>query len=320
MPPEPLAVFGEVCTAPLPTAVALRRGEIEQLLELVPGQRAQWRSRPVSLGISAQTGEGIDCPLAAPAHPVVRAIGTVGVRAVIVGGRVVQSSSQATIVRSDSDRRKSWHHYLRELGVVEVITKVRTDTSVLVAEGFLQPSNTDVLDLTPVNERLLARIAVGDPSGHDGPPRIGATRLRWAARVDAVSIPRIAFRVHDEIRRTALVLVPSECELTAAQRFFEDLAVHDWLLTAMTGAIERADLAGPGSEDAADILAPVLHHLGHLWAPGAHTPAPLRPLWTQLQDDPGMSVEWSTSVDHLRNQLVVATWNALKRSRVGGDM
>lgn len=315
--PTTLAVFGEVATTLLPTSAALQRGEVEDLLGLFPGQRAHWRERPISLGISAPGAEGIDCTLAAPDHPAVRAIGTVATRALVVGGRVLQSSAQGTVTRALSDKRQPWSHYLSRVGVLEVITKVTGETGDRLVEGFLAARvGATGLDLTSVTDRLLGQVSLHEGLDHDVPLRGGTTRLRWAARV-APGAARVAFRLLDDRQRTVLVSVPAEADLAAAQRFCEDLAVHDWLLTAVASAIERADLAGPGNSAAAEILAPVLHHLAHLWVPGAHTPPELRGPWEQLQRDPDFTADWRRSVDHLRNRMLVATWNAMRPNRVG---
>ncbi len=316
--PDVLAVFGEISSGLLPTAVALRRSEVEEILELAPGQRAHWRERPISLGVSASGAEGVDCQLAAPGHTSVRAIGTVAVRAVVVGGRVVQSSGQAIVVRSPSDQRMPWSHYLERDGVLEVVTKVNGDTGIRLSEGFLAGQSAgQSLDLTSITERLRRRIGMNTALGNDLPLRVRGTRLRWVARVDDVAVPRVSLRLHDDTRRTALIRVPSESELTAAQRFCEDLALHDWLLTAIAATIERADLAGPASAASTDILATFLQNLAHLWAPGAHTPEPMRKLWRQLQDEPDFTADWRRSIDHLRHRMMVATWHAIRANLVG---
>ncbi|WP_054815059.1 SCO2521 family protein [Nocardia arizonensis] len=308
-----LAAFGEVGTALLPTATALRRSEVEELLEFHPGRRAHWRERPVSLGISATTAEGVDCVLAAPGHPAVRAIGTVALRALVIGGRVAQSSAQSFVTRAASDKRMPWSHYLTKDGVLEVITKVTEETGGRLSEGFLAAqSSAQTLDLTSITDRLLVRIRMDERLGGEPPLKVGSTRLRWVARVGAVPASQIAFRVHDDTRRTVLLLVPSEQDLAVAQRFCEDLAVHDWLLSAVASVIERADLAGPGSPASAEILAPFLQHLAHLWVPGVHSPRQLRAPWRQLQDDPDFTADWRRSIDHLRNRLLVATWNSAR--------
>ncbi|MET8649547.1 SCO2521 family protein [Nocardia aurea] len=312
-----MAVFGEVCTALLPTTEALRRGEVEELLELNPDSRMQWRERPLSLGISPSTLHGVDCQLVAPAHPTIHAIGTVATRAVVVGGRVVQSSAHCVVVRSAFDKRQGWAHYLNRAGVLEVVTRIGSETTKRMAEGFLGTTGKGALDLTTYTDGLLGDIGMRRLGR--APLRTGTTRLRWAARVGEVDAPQVAFRLQDDILRTVLVVVPSGEELSAAQRFCEDLAVHDWLLTAVTDAVERADLAGPGAA-AADIIGPVLHHLAHLWVPGAHTPPELRGLWGQLREEPDFTAGWRATIDHLRNRMLLSIWNTLRHNRIGNEV
>jgi hypothetical protein len=188
--------------------------------------------------------------------------------------------------------------------VLEVITRVGPQTSIRLTEGFLGTRGAADLDLTSVTDRLLGRIRTRHP-GYT-PLRVGTTRLRWAARVGDVEVPRVAFRLHNDTLRTVLIVVPYETELAAAQRFCEDLAVHDWLLTVVAEATERADLAGPGSAASIETIAPVLCHLAHLWMPGAHSPPALRGLWAQLGEEPDFDAAWRGCIVHLRNRLLVA--------------
>nr|WP_269781537.1 SCO2521 family protein [Nocardia bovistercoris] len=313
-----LAVFGEVRSLLLPTAVALQRGEVEDLLALDPDHRVRWRTRPISLGISSEVLNGVDCALAAPSHPAVRAIGTVARRGVVVGGRVLQSSARCTVVRSAHDKRQGWDHYLARAGVLEVIAKVSDATSARLTEGFLATRGGPTLDLESITAGLVNDIGMRRLGR--APLRAGTTRLRWAARIGDVDSPRVSFRLLDDVVRAALIVVPSEPELMDAQRFCEDLAVHDWLLTVLTDAIERADLAGPASPEATEIIAPVLQHLAHLWLPEAHTPPELRGLWTQLQADAALTAEWRNSVAHLRNRVMMAMWSATRPNRIGYEV
>lgn len=310
-PPGILAMLGEVSTALLPTATALQHGEVRELLEFSPDHRVRWRERPVSLGISPPVAEGVDCGLAVARHPAVRAIGTIALRATVVGGRIVQSSARCSITRSASDKRQGWFHYLSRVGVLEVMTRVTHETPARLAEGFLgdRPSSA-TLDLTSPTDRLLGRIGLRRLD-NEAPLRAGTLRLRWAARVGDLPRAQVALRVHDDLTRTALIVVPTESELDGVQRFCEDLAAHDWLLTVAADAVERADLAGPGTAESVDILAPVLEHLAHLWVPGAHTPAALRDLWAQLAEEPDLAAQWLRTVGHMRNRLLVSTWKAM---------
>ncbi|MFX0575519.1 SCO2521 family protein [Nocardia nepalensis] len=317
----PLIVVGEIATCLLPTATPLSRTELAELLALAPGRPMQWRERPMALAISPTIAEGVDCLLAVRTHADVRAIGTVACHVAVVGGRVLQSSVHARVVQAAGDQRRAWSHYLNQLGVLEVITKVTSQTRTRLIEGFLAVGSPPVgtLDLASVANRLLGRIRLDHRLDQNVPVRSGTTRLRWAARIGDQESPHVALRLENDAVRTVLVTVRSEDELAEVQRFCEDLAMHDWLLTVHAEALEHADMFEPG-EEAQATLAPILHHLAHLWMPGAHTPPPLRGLWDQLQTDPGFTVGWRGLSDRLRNRVSVATLDAVRRTIIGvGD-
>jgi hypothetical protein len=318
-PAGPLIALGEIDTCLLPAAAPLPRGDLEELLELVPGRPMHWRERPLALAVSPPVAEGVDCLLAAPAHAEVRAIGTVVTHAVVVGGRVLQSSARTRVVRAAGDQRRTWSHYLNQPGVTEVITKVTADTRARLAEGFLAPESpaAGTIDLASIVHRLLGRIRMDPRLDQRVPVQSGTTRLRWAARIGETARPLVAFRLHSATVRTVLVTVRTEEELAGVQRFCEDLAVHDWLLTVTGQALEQSDAYPPGSAESVAVLAPVLHHLAHLWVPGAHTPPPLRELWTQLQIDPNFTADRQGLIDQLRNRMLVATLDALRHTRIG---
>ncbi|WP_433759323.1 SCO2521 family protein [Nocardia sp. CA-135398] len=320
-PVGPLVVFGEVDTCLLPAATPLSRGDLEELLELVPGRPMLWRERPMSLAVSPTTAEGVDCRLAAPSHPDVRAIGTVATHAVVVGGRVLQSSARTRVVRAAGDQRRTWSHYLSQVGVSEVITKVTAETGVRLAEGFLAagPPPMGTLDLASIANRLLGRIRMDQRLDQNTPVQSGTTRLRWAARIGDPAQPVVWFRLRDDTVRTVLITVRTEAELADVQRFCEDLAVHDWLLSVTAAALEQSDLFAPGSAESVAVLAPVLHHLAHLWVPGAHTPPALRGLWTQLNTDPDFTAGRRALIDQLHNRVLVATLDAVRHTRIGTE-
>ncbi|MEU0500068.1 SCO2521 family protein [Nocardia sp. NPDC005998] len=314
-PSGPLIALGQIDTCLLPAATPWSRDDLEGLLELMPGRPMLWRERPMSLAVSPTTAEGVDCLLAAPAHPSVRGIGTVATRAVVVGGRVLQSSAWSSVVRAGNDQRRNWSHYLSNPGVIEVISKVNGETGARLAEGFLAagaaPAGT--LDLASIVNRLLGRVRMNPHLDQNVPLQTGTTQLRWAVRIDAVERPRVAFRLQNDTVRTVLLTVRDEDELAQAQWFCEDLAVHDWLLTVIAAALVQSDLFDPGSDESVAVLAPVLHHLAHLWVPGAHTPRPLRGLWAQLQEDPDFTADRQGLIDQVRNRVLVAALDAAQR-------
>ncbi|MBF6174015.1 SCO2521 family protein [Nocardia blacklockiae] len=317
---EPLVVLGEVRTCLLPSAAALTRAEAVDLLTLVPGRAVRWRERPGTLAVSPATLVGVDCELALGPRTA-RVVGTVATGILLAGGRIAQSSAHARVVRAAERRRQPWSHYLGRKGVLEVIGRLpeRATAPTAFAEGFLAgEGGATILDLASIAERPLARIRSDARLDHDPPMRAGATRLRWAARVSGGAGPAVALRLHDDSTRSALLVLRHAAELEAAQRFCEDLAAHDWLLTVLAGILAEADRFTTRRERT-DILAPALEHLAGLWMPGAHTPRAVRALWKELQTDPGFSRQWRTLLDRVRDGVAVATLEALRHRAFDPD-
>ncbi|RJO77948.1 hypothetical protein D5S18_06640 [Nocardia panacis] len=316
----PLIALGEVRTCLVPASAALHRAEASELLALVPGRRVRWRERPSSLAISPTTAVGVDCELVLPGQEPARVVGTVAEYAVVTGGRILQASTVTRVLRATERRRQTWSHYLSRVGVTEAVSKLgeRETATDNLADGYLDGAPTpDTLDLASIGERLLGRLR-SDPSlDQKAPIQAATTRLRWTARIGGAAGPRLALRLDDETTRSTRLIVREEADLAAAQRFCEDLAAHDWLLTITDAAIEEADRFPTSSRDQMEILAPVLEHLAHLWMPGAHTPPALRGLWKDLQADPGFSRQWTARVGQLRDRISVAQWEDLRRTRIG---
>ncbi|MBY8861842.1 hypothetical protein K7711_35570 [Nocardia sp. CA2R105] len=324
----PLVVLGEVKTCLLPSSTALARAEAGELLALMPGRDVAWRERPSSIAISPTTAVGVDCNVlmdhvAAQPDPV-RVVGTVATRVVLAGGRILQSSAHTRIVRGEDHRRRPWSHYVSRKGVAEEIQLVAPDrpaVSAAMVAGYHGASARadveDVLDLDSISRRLLGKIR-SDPRLDQSPPvQGGTTRLRWTAVVGGSAGPDVQLHLDDETVRSVRVIVRKESDLDAVQRFCEDLAAHDWLLTVVGDALDQADHFGTVSADRLDILEPLVQHFSGLWMPGAHTPAALRALWRDLQADPGFTRQWTTLRDRLRDNISVATLHALRHKDVG---
>ena len=320
----PLVALGEIRSCLLPSAPALGRVEAGELLALMPGRAVRWRERPGTLAVSPTTAVGVDCRLrlgTGTAH----IVGTVATNVVLAGGRLLQSSAHTRVVRSRERRRQTWSHYVSRVGVTEVINRVpeRALAGPALVEGYLthsqSPDDVPILDLASISERLLARIRSAPALDQEPPVRTAGTRLRWTAVVGGSAGPDVSLTLDDEFTRSVRLVVRAEEDLAAAQRFCEDLAAHDWLLTVTAAALEQADRFGSLSRERLDILSPVLEYFTGLWMPGAHTPAALRALWRELQSDPGLSRQWNTLVDRLRDSISVATLNALRNKGFDGE-
>ncbi|RMI33257.1 SCO2521 family protein [Nocardia stercoris] len=321
----PLAAFGEVRTCLLPSATALTRTEACDLLALMPGRDISWRERPGSLAVSPSLAVGVDChvhlgasaddAVASAATATAQIVGTVATRVVLAGGIVLQSSVNTRLVRAADRRRQTWSHYIRRRGVAEVISPLPDRATAIDAlvEGYLRGRpHPHVLDLASIGERLLGRIR-SDPLLDQQPPlAAGATRLRWTAVIGGAAGPSASLRMNDDTTRSVRLILRQESDLVAAQRFCEDLAAHDWLLTVLSAGLADADRYRPRSPERHDILAALLDTLTGLWMPGAHTPASMRSLWTALQADPGLTRQWAALVERLRDRVAVATLDMVR--------
>ncbi|MFF0487862.1 SCO2521 family protein [Nocardia sp. NPDC004068] len=317
----PLVVLGEVRTCLLPTAGALTRDEARELLTLMPGREVRWRERPGTLAISPTVAVGVDCDLPM-GEDAARIVGTVATRVVLVGGRVLQSSARTRVVRAGERRRQTWSHYISQKGVTEVISRLpeRATAEILLAEGYLVGGDRpEVLDMASISERLLGRVRADERLDQSPPIHAGGTRLRWIARVRGQVGPTVQLRLDDDTTRTVRLILREESDLDAAQRFCEDLAAHDWLLTIMAAAFEEADRFGGASRERLDILGPLLQHVTGLWMPGAHTPQSMRALWKELQTEPGFSRQWTTLTDRLRDNVSVAMLDTLRHKAFDTD-
>ncbi|WP_280421479.1 SCO2521 family protein [Nocardia carnea] len=314
----PLVVLGEVRTCLLPSAAALARAEAGDLLALMPGRAIRWRERPGTLGVSPATAVGVDCDLALGGQTA-RIVGTVATSVSLTGGRVLQSSAHTRILRAAERRRQTWSHYISRKGVTEVITRIpdRETAGNDLAERYLtQAPRTEQLDLASISERLLGRVRAHPQLDQNPPVQAGTTRLRWAARIGGSAGPAASLHLDDDTVRSVRLILRDETDIAAAQRFCEDLAAHDWLLTVLADLLDEADRFALHSSERMDILAPALEHLTGLWMPGAHTPPALRALWKEFQNDPGFNKQWTTLVGRLRDNIAVATLYTLRHNAV----
>ncbi|WP_067898460.1 SCO2521 family protein [Nocardia vaccinii] len=324
----PLVVLGEVKTCLLPSSTVLSRAEAGELLALMPGRDVSWRERPGSLAISPTMAVGVDCHVrmddGAAERRSTRIVGTVATRVALLGGRILQSSAHIRIVRGEDRRRQAWSHYISRKGIAEEIELFAPDPPAVAAamvEGYhrdpAEAGVDNVLDLDSTSRRLLGRIRT-DPRLDQSPPvQVGTTRLRWTAVVGGSAGPDVRLHLDDETVRSVRVIVRKEADLDAVQRFCEDLAAHDWLLTVVADALDQADHFDSVSADRLDILEPLVRHFSGLWMPGAHTPKALRTLWRDLQAEPGFTRQWTTLRDRLRDDISVATLHALRHKDTG---
>ncbi|WP_067720483.1 SCO2521 family protein [Nocardia yamanashiensis] len=323
---EALALLGEIRTNLLPNADALSEAEVSRLLPQFPGQRIAIRERPLARATSPGRAIGVDCDLANHRGAESRAVGTVDAHAVVIGGRVAQSSARVRVVRALVKERRPWSHYLTRVGTLELIhNKLGNDaaTALALAEGHLElPGDETTLDLGSICELLLNQVLTDPRLERRQPPlRTAATCLRWVARVvpPAGEEPpdriHLNFRLEQDGLRKVRIEVPTAADLAGVQHFCEDLAVHDWLLTTFGAALGDVARTGP-NEDPVGKLAPLLESLAHLWMPGAHSPRRFRRFWDGLEADPGFTAQWTAQVGQMRDRMTAATLAALRSSKI----
>ncbi|GAA1293403.1 hypothetical protein Psi02_43250 [Planotetraspora silvatica] len=306
-----MLVMGEVHTGLLQNSGEIPESTCRDVLQLLSGERVRVSRRPIVYAVSPDLLTGVDCRLPSASQSRIRGAGTVLSRSSITGGRVVQGSSFTRIERSGSDRRQPWSHYLARPGVVEVLGKVKSRD---LADGFAEDPPADGLDLGAISARFLDVVQSSPLLDRRAPFKIARTRLRWVAEEGE---PAIRFTLHSEQMRTVRLVHTGEFTPAVAD-LCEDLALHDWLLTALLVIIERARIGGTPGPEAAVKLAPAVDHLLHLWMPSARVDDVLSAYWESLDRRPGFTRQWQSLVDRVRDQLAVHTLAFLREKSGGG--
>lgn len=301
-----MLTVGEIHTGLLQNRTSLTQLLSTQVLALVPGVRVRRSERPIAHAVSPDVLTGVDCRLATSSGARVRGIGTAVSRATITGGRVLQGSAYAQVIKGDADRRLPWSHYLSRPGVVETLGK--TDFADL-AGGFLVTRPALVsLDLGAMSGRVMDMVQQSSELDRRPPFRMARTRMRCviafneAEREDS----RAQFTIDDATTRTLRLTVGAN-NLPAAVELCEDLALHDWLLTAVLRLIEHSRHDRAGRPQVVDGLHPVIDHLLHLWMPAARLDKSMMPLWLSLEQQPGFTKQWTASVSWVRDQVALST-------------
>jgi hypothetical protein len=306
-----MLIIGEIRTCLLRNSSRLSRPAVAQLLGFKPGKRVLATDRPVNRSVSPDVMIGVDCRLAT--EPLVRArgIGTVATHAVVTGGLVLQSSARARLERAAVGHRQAWSHYANRHGVIEVISRAEVGQ---LARGHrtAEPDGV-VLDLGSVSERMIRLVQRRPQLDHETVVRVRPTRMRWTASPCDRAEPSVRLHMDSEVLRTVELTMPADL-LDLAVRFCEDLALHDWLITALGGAIDQADQDMAAGEDPIAALTPAVERLIHLWMPGAHVDLPMRRLWGALEERPGFSLQWNAQVARIRDLVALRTLDALERA------
>ncbi len=301
-----MLTLGEVHTGLLQhsSAIAPERGA--HALSLVRGERVRRSERPIAYVLSPDTLTGIDCALATRSSARTRAVGTAVSRACLTGGHVMQSSTYVSVRRGETSRRLPWSHYLSRPGVVETIGRMDPDDLV---RGFLVPEPpVGTLDLGAMSGRVMDSAQLRVRPDRKPPFKMWRTRLRWAATAaaDDGAEPRVRFTIEEGNVRTVSVTAAAHATAYVVD-LCEDLALHDWLLTALLQVVERSRIGALPRGEVVRRLAPAVDHLLHLWMPAARVDRSLLGVWQSLERRPGFSRQWRAGVDRVRDQVAVST-------------
>ncbi|MEV6842213.1 SCO2521 family protein [Actinoplanes sp. NPDC051411] len=112
--------------------------------------------------------------------------------------------------------------------------------------------------------------------------------------------------VHGDEARVLRFSAPPDTEPGRLAAVAEDVALHDWLLTALLEIMRKAAIGVLPREEAIERLLPAIDYLMHLWLPGARGDALSDRVWGALESRAGLSRHWDLLVNRIRDQLAVA--------------
>ncbi|WP_432983567.1 SCO2521 family protein [Dactylosporangium sp. CA-233914] len=298
-----IVALGEVHTALLQNSQAVPLSFAEGLVGQPGGEQVRVRQRPIAHTGSPDVLTGIDCRLPTRTGAKSRGVGTVAGRVTITGGHLLQSSARVRVVTGGGGRRLGWSHYLARPGHVELIGKGDEHD---LADGFISVEREPrTLDLGSIAARLLNAVQRSDDLDHKAPLKAARTTLRWAALpVADADETDVRFAIERGGLRTLIVRC-EPADLGVVGDFCDDVALHDWLLATLLHLVEDGRNAVP--DDLARIarLRPAVEHLLHLWMPGARLTDSVAQLWRGLEDRPGLTRQWRSCVDRIRDQLTL---------------
>lgn len=299
-----MLVLGEVQTAALRHSGGVPPELARAALALLPGERVRVSERPISYAVSPHTFTGVDCRIAARSGAKVRGVGTLKGRVCLTGGRVLQGSAVAQIEPVGGGFRRAWSHYLARLGVVETLG--RTDLPGTAAAHLGVDRSSSTMGMGALCNRLLAEVQGSSQLDRRPPIRARRTVLRWAAltseNADGV---RVRFTVQEDGLRTVRLLL-NHALVADIVDLCEDLALHDWLLTALLSTIEQSQIGVYEPAQSVHRLRPAVDHLLHLWMPAARLGGFALSVWDGLEGRPGLSRQWDASVRRIRDQMAMA--------------
>lgn len=299
-----MLVLGEVQTAALRHSGGMPRQVAEHALALLAGERVRVSERPISYAVSPETLTGVDCKILARSGARVRGVGTIMGRACLTGGRVLQGSAAVQVDPAGGGSRRPWSHYLARPGVVEALGRV--DLPGTAAAHLAADRSSSTMGMGALCGRLLTEVQGSPALDQRLPVRAGRTVLRWAAIIDEKTDGvKVRFTVRENGLRTVRLVLGS-ADVGDIVDLCEDLALHDWLLTALMSIIEQSQIGVEQPAQSVVRLRPALDHLLHLWMPAARLGGFALSVWAGLESRPGLSRQWDASVRRVRDQMAMA--------------
>lgn len=280
-------VLGEVRTCLLQNRDSLATPATVALMRLTPGAAVSHVERPVRRVVSADQVSGIDCGLRLARRGRSRAIGTVLSHAITISGRVLQGSAHVTLTAAGAAERQAWRHYLQRPGTAEIIGSPHPAD---VVEGFLDATVPAWgLDLASISDRVIDRVQADPMLDHYTPLRARTCVVRWAAVLDPGHDDAATMHVtKSDVPGLHFVRFQGRpADLAMLDRFCEEFARHEWLLSTMQEAVlDRAerDLAHEQLREHLDKLGFALNQLVPLWMPPTHLSTQMNTFWTALED------------------------------------
>jgi hypothetical protein len=288
-----------------------------ELLAIVPGESVRTRQRPIRYAWSPEVLTGVDCSAPLADGREVRVIGTPATQLSLTDGRIIQAGTHVTFRHDFVGRRRPWPYYLAQPGVLEVLGKASEES---LATGFLRgPATATAVDLGAVNARVLAVVQRSEHLDHNPPFRSRRTRLRWSAESSDCEQGIVFTLAAGDLRTVRLRT--AEPNPRALADFCADLALHDWLLSALLDIVDRAVARSRPAAELISLLRPGIDHLVHAWMPAARANRTLDKVWQELDLRSGFSVQWQKTVERIRDQLSVGLIEAMQpfTSRPGSE-
>lgn len=301
-PGADVLMFGEVHTELLWHSTSVADALAKRILSVRLGDDIRTSTRPTSYAASPDLYDGVDCRLLVGSAARQRAVGTAVSFASITGGQIAQAVTMTSIFRGENNRRMPWSYYLSRPGQVETVGN--DPAWVHIADAWAGTEKA-APNLGAISDRLLDMVQMSPQlSGTAAVRRTGRLRLRWVYAPSDRPV-RVNFSLETGDLRL-LRMSGGGLETRAVADFCADLALHDWLLTALLEAIDRSGLESGGGPATVERLRPVVDHLLHHWMPAARLDAGGRELWQGLDEAAGLSRQWESLVARVRDQLALS--------------